>query len=58
MATVFVILGVLFYAGPCMLAYHLGKKQGYIDGYSNGEKEGIERERRRWEILTQKDFYK
>ena len=58
MSTILVILAVLFYAGPCMLAYHLGKKQGYSDGYLDGEQAGIQKEKSKWDIPKPNDFYR
>lgn len=64
MSTILVFLGILLYAGPCMLFWHLGKRAGYEDGRSQGYKDGYKDGRKQghvdrdWDIPKPNDFYR
>lgn len=63
MSTVTVIILVIVYAGPCMLLWHLGKRDGYEDGRNQGYKDGYEDGRKQgridcdWSIPNPGDGY-
>ena len=56
MSAVFVIIGILVYAGPCALAYLIGKQRGYEQGVSDGRKEA--RPNTDWNIPNPGDWYR
>lgn len=55
MSTVLVIVGILVYAGPCLLFWLLGKRAGYEQGYRDGRAD--ERNGTRWNIPNPGDGY-